>query len=84
MHPRQLRLGRAPAAPVRIELTATDADRHWTLPASPTATEKIRVRGPAECLALLLWGRTTAADQALQVTGDGQLLTAVLDGRFVP
>lgn len=84
MHPRQVRLGRALAAPVRIALTATDADLSWTLPASPAATEKITVSGPAESLALLLWGRTGASDPALDVTGDGDVLRAVLDDRFVP
>jgi hypothetical protein len=44
----------------------------------------VTASGPAEVLALLLWGRTGAADLRLQVTGDVRALTAVLAAQFVP
>lgn len=86
MHPRQVRLGRAPAAHVRIGLTATDVDRSWTLPAAEEAVSEpaVTVSGPAEALALLLWRRTGADDPRLRVVGDTTALAAVLGDRFVP
>jgi uncharacterized protein (TIGR03083 family) len=86
MHPRQVRLGRAPAAPVRIRLTAVDAGRAWTLPAASDAPEEpaVAVAGPAEALALLLWRRTMPDDPRLVAAGDTDALRAVLADRFVP
>jgi len=86
MHPRQVRLGRAPAPAVRLELAATDRDRTWSVSASPTAPEgrTATVRGPAEALALLVWRRITLDDGRLSVDGHEAVLTAVLDDLFVP
>lgn len=86
MHPRQVRLGRSAAPPVRVGLVATDADRTWTVlaqddaPAAPVA----EVAGPAASLALLMWGRTTPDDPHLAVTGDGAALRAALAGALTP
>ena len=86
MHPRQVRLGRAPAPPVRLELAATDLDRTWSVSASPAAPEgrTATVRGPAEALALLVWRRIALDDRRLSVDGDEAVLTAVLADHFVP
>ncbi|MBD7918130.1 maleylpyruvate isomerase family mycothiol-dependent enzyme [Cellulomonas sp. Sa3CUA2] len=86
MHPRQVRLGRAAAPPLRVRLVAMDADRTWTVhaaddaPAAPVA----EVAGPAASLALLLWGRTTADDPHLVVTGDRSAARATVGGALTP
>jgi uncharacterized protein (TIGR03083 family) len=86
MHPRQVRLGRAPVPSVRLALGATDVDRDWSLsaadevPSGRTAT----VLGPAEALALLLWRRIGLDDHRLRVRGDVDALAAVLDDHLVP
>lgn len=64
----------------------TDAGRTWSLaaaddaPADPAAT----VHGPAQALALLLWGRTTTADSTLTVAGDRAWLDDVLARPITP
>ena len=86
MHPRQVRLGRAAPAPVRLLLVAADVDRSWLLPDAdgtedaPAAT----LSGPAEALALLSWRRTGLDDHRLRVVGDKAAWQAVLDDHFVP
>ena len=40
--------------------------------------------GPAEALALLLWGRTTPADERLTVDGDAAALDDALSRRLTP
>ena len=59
MHPRQVRLGRASAPPVRLGLAATDLDRTWSLSAAADApaARAATLTGPAEALALLVWRR---------------------------
>ncbi len=86
MHPRQVRLGRASAAGIRVELTATDAGRSWTVPAAEEALSgpPVTVSGPAEALALLLWRRTDAEDRRLRLAGDPHALAEVLADRFLP
>jgi uncharacterized protein (TIGR03083 family) len=86
MHPRQVRLARTAPAPMRITLTATDVHRSWTLPTAIDDAESggVSVAGPAEALALLVWGRTALDDPRLTVTGAGDALVAVLGDRFVP
>ncbi|WP_346775008.1 hypothetical protein [Cellulomonas sp. IC4_254] len=44
----------------------------------------VTVAGPARALALLLWGRTTAADPALTVSGDRAALDAALGRPLTP
>ena len=86
MHPRQVALGRVAAPPSPVRLVAQDAGRSWATaaalgaPGEPAAT----VHGPAERLALLLWGRTTPDDPALGVTGDRDALDAAVTGRITP
>lgn len=86
MHPRQVALGRVPAPPAPIALVASDARGRWTtVPADGTPVEPVvEVHGPAEALALLLWGRTSAADPRLTVTGDRAALDAVLAAGLTP
>lgn len=86
MHPRQVRLGRARPPSARIALVADDVGREWTMLAAPEASlaPAVSVTGSAEALALLLWCRTDLDDRRLTVTGDRQLLAAVLSGRVVP
>ncbi len=86
MHPRQVRLGRAPAPPVRLGLAATDLDRTWSLSAAADAPEAraATLNGPAEALALLVWRRIGLDDPRLSVDGDEAALTAVLADHFVP
>ena len=42
------------------------------------------VTGPADALALLLWGRTTPEDVRLTVAGDADALTDALSRRLTP
>ncbi|HEU4545242.1 MAG TPA: maleylpyruvate isomerase family mycothiol-dependent enzyme [Microlunatus sp.] len=86
MHPRQVRLGRAPAPTVRLVLAATDLDRTWSLSAAADApaARAATLNGPAEALALLLWRRTGLDDPRLSVDGDEVALAAVLADHFVP
>lgn len=85
MHPRQVRLGRAGAARVRLLVAADDVDRGWNLPGDrPGLEPAATVSGPAEALALLAWGRTSLTDDRLRVGGDQAALAAVLADRFLP
>ncbi len=86
MQPRQVRLGRAAPPPGRVRLEATDAGRTWAVEAAPGAAAGpvVEVTGPAQVLALLLWGRTTTADARLRVTGGHDVLDALLAGRVTP
>jgi uncharacterized protein (TIGR03083 family) len=86
MTPRQVRLGRLPAPEGRIELRAHDVGAGWTLPAAAAAptTPVAVLDGPAEALALLLWGRTRLDDQRLTVIGDRGALADLLAGPLTP
>lgn len=86
MQPRQVRLGRMAALPGRIALAATDGPQRWTMHAADDAPPApvVAVRGPARALALLLWGRTTPDDAALEATGDRAALDAALAERLTP
>ncbi|WP_019136809.1 maleylpyruvate isomerase family mycothiol-dependent enzyme [Cellulomonas massiliensis] len=86
MQPRQVRLGRMEPLPVRLRLVATDAPARWTVHADDRAPLEpaAEVRGPARALALLVWGRTTPDDEALDVTGDRAALDAALAERLTP
>ena len=68
--------------PAPVGLVADDAGRSWLLGGStrPSAT----VSGPSEALALLLWGRTTRADERLTVEGEVDALDDALARRLTP
>jgi len=83
MHPRQLRLGRIPAAAVRVRFVATDAPADYALADAPDAPEVV-VSGPVRSLALLAWGRIRPGDAGLTVTGDAAGLAAVLAAGLTP
>ncbi len=72
--------------PRPVGLVATDAGRRWHLgdPASADVPPEVEVRGPAASLALLLWGRASADDAALRVTGDRAVLDTVLAQPLTP
>lgn len=80
MHPRQVRLGRAALPAVRLRLRA--AERSWLLLAA--AEPAAIISGPAEVLALLVWGRTSLSDPKLRVDGDDGALRRILTDHFVP
>ena len=82
MQPRQERMGRMEALPAPVALVADDHDRRWLLGGTgrPSAT----VTGPAEALALLLWGRATRDDHRLTVDGDAAALDDALGRRLTP
>jgi len=82
MQPRQERMGRMDALPAPIGLVAEDTGRSWSLGGS--ADPSTVVSGPAEALALLLWGRTTPDDGRLTVSGDAAALTDALGRRLTP
>ncbi len=86
MQPRQVRLDRMAALPQRIALVADDAGAGWVFEAAETAGHEtaVTVRGPARSLALLLWGRLRADDEALAVEGDRELLDDALGRRLTP
>lgn len=77
MQPRQLRLARIAAPPARVVLMPSDADE-LVLDGAPPSASTVRVSGTAEDLALLLWGRRSADD--LAVEGDRDALVAALKG----
>lgn len=86
VQPRQVRLGRTAPLPVRLRVEADDAGRAWTLDAADGVGGRpdVVVAGPAEAVALLLWGRTTPTDGRLRVDGDRAALDAVLATALVP
>lgn len=86
MQPRQVRLGRMARLDVGIELHAQDTGDRWLLDSSTSASTApvAGVTGPAERLALLLWGRTTADDDALRVCGERPALDAALRASLTP
>jgi uncharacterized protein (TIGR03083 family) len=84
MQPRQERLGRMEPLPAPVALVATDAGREWQLGAHGDTPAAVTVAGPAERLALLLWGRASADDEALAVTGARGALDDALGRRLTP
>ncbi|MGW0181451.1 maleylpyruvate isomerase family mycothiol-dependent enzyme [Nocardia sp. NPDC003345] len=86
-YPRQVGTGRMAPLRAALALAATDIDDgpEWVLgePGSGGAVA-VRVSGPAEGLALLLWGRSTAAAAGLTVTGDADALDEILAQPIVP
>jgi uncharacterized Actinobacterial protein TIGR03083 len=82
MHPRQVRLGRVPAAGSSIEFIPDGAA------AMPLAATSVRpgavVRGTPRALALLVWGRTSLDDPDLRVEGDRDGLAAILAAGLTP
>ncbi|KQY47659.1 maleylpyruvate isomerase family mycothiol-dependent enzyme [Cellulomonas sp. Root137] len=82
MQPRQERMGRMEPLAAPIELVADDAGRTWLLGGTthPAAT----VTGPADALALLLWGRATPDHPRLTVDGDAGALDDALGRRLTP
>jgi uncharacterized protein (TIGR03083 family) len=77
MQPRQLRLGRISPPPVRVVLEPNGGPVFVVSGAAEGAAE-VTVRGSAEQVALLLWGR--AQPEELDVDGDRAGLTAALMG----
>lgn len=77
MQPRQVRLGRTAPPEVRVVLTSGEAEE-LVVDAAEVSAPTVRVSGTAEQLALLLWGRRSAAD--LDVDGDRDALAAALKG----
>ncbi|WP_315097946.1 maleylpyruvate isomerase family mycothiol-dependent enzyme [uncultured Cellulomonas sp.] len=84
MQPRQERMGRMEPLPAPLRLVADDADRAWLLGAPTVPAPSATVTGPAEALALLLWGRTTPDDDRLTVSGDAGALVDALGRRLTP
>lgn len=82
MHPRQLRLGRAEPPAQGFALHATDADRRWAVPGHTGTAEAGLITGPAQELALLLWGRRGL--EGLQVSGDDSAVEFALAGSLTP
>ena len=84
MQPRQERMGRMEALPAPVALVAGDADRAWLLGATTTLEPAVTVSGPADALALLLWGRTEPDDGRLSLSGDAAALRDALGRRLTP
>jgi uncharacterized protein (TIGR03083 family) len=84
MQPRQERMGRMEPLAAPIALVADDAGRSWLLGAPTEPDPSTTVTGPADALALLLWGRATPGDDRLTVTGDAAALTDALGRRLTP
>ncbi|MFD5822740.1 maleylpyruvate isomerase family mycothiol-dependent enzyme [Nesterenkonia xinjiangensis] len=83
LYAHQLRLGRAepPSSPVLI--TATDAESSWTMPAG-TENPAAEIRGRAQEIDLLLWGRRGLANSSLEVRGDRVPVRQLLDQPVTP
>lgn len=84
MTPRQVRLGRIVPLERPVALTAADAGASWVLGGRSGDDPAATVTGPARTLALLLWGRATADDATLAVTGDRAVLDATLGRALTP
>jgi len=84
MQPRQERMGRMEPLDAPLELVADDAGRSWLLGAPTVPEPSVTVTGPADALALLLWGRTTPDDARLHVSGDAAALADALGRRLTP
>lgn len=84
MQPRQERMGRMEPLEAPIELVADDAQRSWLLGAPTVPHPSVTVTGPADALALLLWGRVSPDDERLAVTGDAGALSDALGRRLTP
>ncbi|GAA3069122.1 MULTISPECIES: maleylpyruvate isomerase family mycothiol-dependent enzyme [Actinomycetes] len=83
MHPRQVRRGRAEPPSSSVRVTATDAATSWVMPedAEDPAAE---IRGRAQDVALLLWGRRDLATSSLEVRGDRAAVQQLLDQPITP
>jgi uncharacterized protein (TIGR03083 family) len=84
MQPRQERMGRMEPLDAPIELVAVDAERSWLLGAPTVPEPSVTVTGPADALALLLWGRVFPGDERLTVSGDAAALEDALGRRLTP
>ncbi|WP_218221558.1 maleylpyruvate isomerase family mycothiol-dependent enzyme [Nesterenkonia sp. Act20] len=82
MHPRQLRLGRAEPPTQGFALHAGDTDRRWAILGQTGTAESALVTGPAQELALLLWGRRSL--RGLQVSGDDSAVESALADSLTP
>lgn len=86
-YPRQVGTGRMEPLRHALALDATDLGDTpaWVLGAAGDGGEvAVRVSGSAEGLALLLWGRVTAAEAGLTVTGEPAALDEILAQPIVP
>jgi uncharacterized protein (TIGR03083 family) len=85
--PRQVRLQRIPPLARSLAVTA-DGGPTWVLSGdgteAPGGVADAEVRGPAEALVLLLWGRVALDDPRLTVTGSRDAAAAVLSAGIVP
>jgi uncharacterized protein (TIGR03083 family) len=77
MQPRQLRLGRISPPQVQVVLEPAEG-RPLVIAGAPEGAPEVVVRGSAEQLALLLWGRQSA--DLLEVDGDRATLAQALVG----
>ncbi|NMM17931.1 MAG: maleylpyruvate isomerase family mycothiol-dependent enzyme [Cellulomonas sp.] len=84
MQPRQVSRGRMPRLPSAIELAASDVDRTWRLDTADDGPAVVQVRAPASVLALMLWGRIPPDDAEVEVSGDGDVLSAALAEPITP
>ncbi|MDQ7992599.1 MAG: maleylpyruvate isomerase family mycothiol-dependent enzyme [Propionicimonas sp.] len=84
MHPRQLRLGRIAPPDARVRFRPAETERVWELTGAAPQSPTVTVSGPALTLGLLAWGRTTASDPSLAVTGDPAHLAGVLASGLTP
>ena len=85
--PRQVRLGRIPALARSLALVAQGDERRWVLAGDGTeglSLADAEVRGPAEALYLLLWGRVGLGDPRLALSGDEEAAVGVLGAGLVP
>lgn len=86
MQPRQEHLGRMEPLPAPVALVATDlrpgARATWSL--GGDGAPAVTVRGAAQDLALLVWGRRTPDDDGLGVDGDRAALDDALARRLTP
>jgi uncharacterized protein (TIGR03083 family) len=80
MHPRQVRLGRSPAATAGVQLVVPGGPQ-WLLGAAPA---QATVTGSASDLLLLLWRRRSRTDPCLVVEGDLDALDGLLAQRLTP
>ena len=82
--PRQVRLGRTVLPDTRIAV-ASDEGPAWEIAGADAPADAVAtVRGDAEALLLLIWGRIGADDARVTVEGDRAALDAVLAAGVTP
>lgn len=84
MHPRQVRLGRIAAPAARVSFAPDETDAVLEVRGAPADAPEAVVAGPAEALALIVWGRRGLDADGVEVRGDRGAAEALLAAGLTP